>query len=82
MNSLKARVLEALLQHFEGLGSKVFLLGGNDPNDLTLRAECINLLGAQEKIFFPNFPHDPSGLRNRWLAGDFLKLRQSQQLPF
>src|SRR3984957_9675882 len=75
MNSSKAGVPEALVQHLESLRGYVFLLRGDDPDDFAIRLERINLFDTQEKIFFADFPHYSSGLRNPRLAGDLLKLR-------
>jgi hypothetical protein len=83
MNSPKTGVPEPLFQDLEGLGSQVFLLGGDDPHDLHLGLKCVDLVGAEEKIFAADLSHDSSGLGNRRLVVDLLKLRQSfNSFPF
>src|SRR6202021_3539481 len=75
MNSSKAGVPEALVQHLESWRGDIFLLRGDDPDDVAIRLERINLFDTEEKIFFADFPHYSSRLRNPRLAGDLLKLR-------
>jgi hypothetical protein len=76
MNSTEARVPQALVQDLKGLGGEVFLVRCDDPHDFSVSLECVDLVGAEQKVFFANSSHDSSRLSIFWLVSDFLKLGQ------
>ena len=59
MNSPETSVGQALLKYLKRLRGKVLPLGCDDPDELTLGLECVNLILAEQEIFAAKPTDDP-----------------------
>src|SRR5207245_5234601 len=60
VNASKAGMSQPMLQYFQRLGRQVFSLRGEDPDQVAIRLEGVDLVRAQQKVFLTDLTYDPS----------------------
>jgi len=49
---------QTLLDRLEGLRRQKFILHGQDPDQISLGLECVDLIGVEQNVFRPAAPYD------------------------